>query len=259
MQKEYQCICGAAFEKSTSLNGHRSTCKQYKAWKQEQLEIWISEEHKCENCGNIMTEYYGSGRFCSDYCAHSWTAKKQMENGGLFSKEYWTQEIREEHSKLMKKIMSNPEIKQKISETEKGRTLSDEAKQKISDKVKTSYADGRNKGWTTRKNQESYAEQFWKNVLENNNIEFQQEVKIDKPGSGCYFIDFLLPGNIDLEIDGKQHTYLNRIESDEKRDEFLTSNGYVVYRIPWNEINSETGKQLMKDKIDKFLSWYKSI
>lgn len=43
------------------------------------------------------------------------------------------------------------------------------------------------------------------------------------------------------------------------RDEFLTKEGYFVYRIKWNEINSIEGKQLMKDKIELFLEFYKTF
>ncbi len=37
----------------------------------EFLENWISEQHKCERCGKVMTEYFGSGRFCSRACANA--------------------------------------------------------------------------------------------------------------------------------------------------------------------------------------------
>lgn len=71
-------------------------------------------------------------------------------------------------------------------------------------------------------------------------------------------MDFVI-GNLDLEIDGKQHQYKERKESDLKRDEFLRNEGYFVYRIRWNEINTEEGKQMMKDKIDLFLSFYDTL
>ena len=64
---------------------------------------------------------------------------------------------------------------------------------------------------------------------------------------------------IDLEIDGKQHEYEDRKKHDIERDRYLRSKGYLVYRIKWNEINSENGKQLMKSKIDDFLLFYNSI
>lgn len=64
---------------------------------------------------------------------------------------------------------------------------------------------------------------------------------------------------IDLEIDGKQHKYPDRLESDKIRDNFITKNNIIVYRIEWNEINSEKGKLLMEEKINKFLDFYKNI
>ena len=90
-------------------------------------------------------------------------------------------------------------------------------------------------------------------VLENNKIDFKREVAIKQADEQhCYFLDFVI-GNIDLEIDGKQHKDADRIISDTKRDAYLTSLGFRVYRIEWNEINSTTGKLLMKEKIRKFL------
>lgn len=38
---------------------------------QSQMTQWISEQHKCERCGKVMTEKFGSGRFCSRACANS--------------------------------------------------------------------------------------------------------------------------------------------------------------------------------------------
>ena len=39
-------------------------------------------------------------------------------------------------------------------------------------------------------------------------------------------------------------------------NEKIGSKGIEVYRILWNEIKTENGKQLMKEKIDKFLKFY---
>lgn len=53
--------------------------------------------------------------------------------------------------------------------------------------------------------------------------------------------------------------YPDRLESDKIRDNFITKNNIIVYRIEWNEINSEKGKLLMEEKINKFLDFYKNI
>ena len=116
-------------------------------------------------------------------------------------------------------------------------------------------------GWKSR-NITSYAEKFWKQVLDNNNIKYIREQLVEYGNSGKgerYFLDFYIDHNgrkIDLEIDGKQHKYKDRQESDIKRDEYLKLLGYEVYRIEWNSINNDKGKELMKEKIDKFLEVY---
>lgn len=118
------------------------------------------------------------------------------------------------------------------------------------------------KGWKSR-NITSYAEKFWIEVLKNNNIQYIREKLVDYGNLGNgerYFLDFYIEigdRKIDLEIDGKQHKYKDRQESDIKRDNFLISKGYEVYRIDWNSVNSDKGKQLMKEKIDKFLEFIK--
>lgn|SRR5574344_1403137 len=119
------------------------------------------------------------------------------------------------------------------------------------------------KGWTTR-NIASYPERFFKKVLYNNNISYEFNKPINKRNLGfndsCnYFLDFYLSKNIDLEIDGKQHQYLDRKKSDSIRDAALIKYGFKVYRIEWNEINSQAGKKLMKKKISDFIVWYNNL
>ena len=97
---QYICECGRIFDRPNSFNGHKSHCKIHfqaagkedirelnkeaissktseslkarNAKKKEALsQLWLSEQHKCEKCGIIMTEKYGKGRFCSKTCANS--------------------------------------------------------------------------------------------------------------------------------------------------------------------------------------------
>lgn len=129
---------------------------------------------------------------------------------------------------------------------------------KISESIKERIKNGTFKGWATR-NILSYSEKFWIEVLKNNNIKYIKEYSLKRENSQSYFLDFYIEHNdrkIDLEIDGKQHLFKDRKEHDKLRDKYIKSKGIEVYRIPWNEINSENGKQLMKEKIDKFLEFY---
>lgn len=118
-------------------------------------------------------------------------------------------------------------------------------------------ANGTFKGWKSR-NIISYAEKFWQNVLENNNISYIKEYYFNNK----YFLDFYIEINdrkIDLEIDGKQHQYKDRKIHDIERDKYLSKYGLEIYRIPWNEINSKIGKEQMENKINKFLNYLYSV
>jgi very-short-patch-repair endonuclease len=140
--------------------------------------------------------------------------------------------------------------------TEQGKAIIAKTAKIAADKL---IASGKHQGWKTR-NISSYAEKFWTKVLDNNGVSYKREltVKYSNGPNEHYFLDFYIESNgrkIDLEIDGKQHKYVDRAEHDRVRDERLTNLGYVVYRIDWNEINSEKGKLRMKEKIDKFLDF----
>lgn len=112
--KEYLCECGKVYTNSQSFNGHKSSCKihftalgkditrsslynptsQAKAHatvakhcaekKAQQRLQWLAEKHTCERCGKIMTEFFGTGRFCSVTCAnsrsHSEATRAKMSN-----------------------------------------------------------------------------------------------------------------------------------------------------------------------------------
>lgn len=100
----YVCECGKEFNHSQKFNGHKTQCKEhliavgkydnrehlqsifrselsikgarvksqlYTERKKSNLDNWINEQHRCERCGKIMTEKFGSGRFCSRSCANT--------------------------------------------------------------------------------------------------------------------------------------------------------------------------------------------
>lgn len=140
------------------------------------------------------------------------------------------------------------------------RIVSDETRLKISKLVQERIKNGTHVGWKVRPIA-SYPEKFWMNVLKNNNIYFDFNYYISKKSlnvnkSSGYFLDFKLYEKFDLEIDGKQHLYSKRKASDKERDILLKNNGWVVYRILWNEINSDNGKKKMEKKINDFLNYY---
>ena len=181
-------------------------------------------KHECVYCGKTIYAKFYKGVYCYD-CAEKHNLPNLMmydENGKTIPSK--------------KRIQSGRKVQQKLLK------------------------EGRHKGWQSR-NIISYPEKFWMEVLKNNNIDYsfnhvvkKSELGVENDNSN-YFLDFLIDGNIDLEIDGKQHKYADRAESDNVRDELLSKNGYTVYRVEWNEINTEVGKQHMKEKIETFLKF----
>lgn len=117
-QKIYTCECGKTFSTPNSFNGHKTNCKTHHIIKygsldklnirlektratvsktvkkqsiklrKEKQEKWLFEKHTCEKCGKLMTEKYGSGRFCSRYCANSKPSKKVSHTCTFCNKEF---------------------------------------------------------------------------------------------------------------------------------------------------------------------------
>ena len=128
----------------------------------------------------------------------------------------------------------------------------------VSNKIQERIKNGTHIGWQSR-NIISYPEKFFINVLTNNNIKFEHNFYIKKYH---YFLDFFITKNgklIDLEIDGSQHKDPIRLEHDIIRDKNLKNENYLVYRIEWNSINNSKGKELMKNKIEKFIKFYNDL
>lgn len=97
------CECGKEFDNAQKFNGHKSHCKVHleavgklddyehrkasyknqllanhkiiinnkKEAFNQKLASWLATNPHCEKCGKVMTEKFGSGRFCSRACANS--------------------------------------------------------------------------------------------------------------------------------------------------------------------------------------------
>lgn len=298
MEKNYICVCGKQWESQKSLSAHQASCKQYYLYRDENLDVynnrlihlsekskeffektsetrkekqqkfkteklnnWISEQHRCECCGKIMTEYFGVGRFCSRACANSRNhteETKQKISDGLNNSD------KINHINKIKKycvVCGNPlnfNNKSGYCKNCYKPTITEEQKLKQSETMKL-------RGyprWNIHRNEPSFAEKFFKKVLFNNNIQYEFDYNVENDKHHFYILDFYINKRgvkIDLEIDGQQHEWEERKIHDKIRDEFLTSLGYIVYRIKWNEITSETGKQSMKLKIDEFIDFYNKL
>ena len=221
----------------------------------------------CENCGKEHDGSFGSGRFCCRSCAntrkHSEETKQKISTGVHKSNKV-NHKIEEylknpSYCKVCNKLLGYANVSGYCKECLlHAPELADYRKEHSKYAVKCVK---NHKSWMPR-NQTSYAEKFWITVLNNNNIKYEHDYTVYIDSKHWYFLDFYIEKNnkvVDLEIDGKQHEYKDRKEHDIRRDIYLKSKGYLVYRIPWNEINSENGKLLMKSKIDNFLDFYNNL
>lgn len=154
---------------------------------------------------------------------------------------------RNQYSKASDLGLPKPELseeaRRKISVSSTGRKHTDDAKRRISEsRIRflrenphmvpyklNHYTNGR-----------SYAEEYWKAVLDSNNLVYEEQFQI-----GPYQLDFAFPDKkIDLEIDGDQH-YLDPriIESDKRRNEYFRALGWKVIRIKWSDYQKLVDKK----------------
>ncbi len=233
---------------------------------------------KCQECnGPIKYKFKKHGKFCSKSCSAKYSnknrkltsetkekirdslkgrpsPKKGTGNGSKYK-------INPEHriclycqctylAKTSTQILCSRPCARKYTKPE--------TRKKISRAVNERIKNGTHKGWSVR-NKRSYAEKFFEQVFNDHGIKFEAEYKILKRDLGFddsygYFMDFYFPDlKLDVEIDGSQHLKPDRQASDKVRDEALTKYGITVYRIPWKNINTPTGKKYIQLEIDKIL------
>ena len=90
---------------------------------------------------------------------------------------------------------------------------------------------------------ETSIEKLMKKALIKKKIDFKQEAKIEN-----YYMDFLLPQHkIVIECDGDYwHNIVGAKERDNRKDKFLSSRGYQLYRFSEKEIKSSVESCLQK-------------
>ena len=108
MSKEYICMCGREFDTKQQLGGHHSHCElflthtgrlhirqavdssngvktsrtlkaKHQKEKDKKLQDWLNLKPQCETCGKVMTEKFGSGRFCCKSCANRRTHSEETK------------------------------------------------------------------------------------------------------------------------------------------------------------------------------------
>lgn len=130
-----------------------------------------------------------------------------------------------------------------------GHPHSPETKKKLSEKRLQLIKEGKVKTWSTM-SKNSYPEKYFEEVLIDLNIKFERQYHVINHKKN-YFLDFLIDGKLDLEIDGAQHKFKDRIESDIIRDAFVRSFGFDIFRIEWKSPNTKIGHDYLVEKINE--------
>lgn len=167
----------------------------------------------------------------------------------------WNKGLTKETSKILKQIGDSLKEKEPAI---KGKKHTKEAKLKMRAKALKAFADGRHATWKSRKIR-SYPELYFEKLLKTlgifDNCEVEKFIKHNKNSN--YFMDFYFDDRkLNLEIDGRQHQFPERIESDKTRDLFLESQGIKVFRIDWKNPKTKEGKKYLEEKIKEFLDLY---
>lgn len=122
----------------------------------------------------------------------------------------------------------------KISQRKNPRKHTEETKKKLSEIRKKYLSENPDKVpyLLNHSSGESYPEKYFNKVFKNEGIEVERYIRL-----GLYELDFSIPDKkIDIEIDGNQHYYDEKIiESDKRRTEFLENDGWDIIRINWSE------------------------
>ena len=108
------------------------------------------------------------------------------------------------------------------------------------------------KGWSGKGiDKESYPEQFVRELLDQSGVGgYEKQKQVSR-----FAIDFAFPGKmIALEVDGKQHEYPKQKAHDKERDEFLSNQGWIVFRLKWKSVKSPKGKNEVIQQFQEFIA-----
>jgi hypothetical protein len=226
----------------------------------------------CESCGREFSEDWRKDahlikvqpvpRFCSKGCAHRRVQTEEMNRAR-------SQKVRKTRIDkfcidcgVLLAIWSckNPK-KIRCVRCQAKQPRSDSYKNKLRQKALERVADGTHQGWTKRPFL-SYAEQCVKYILNAKGLEGKYSINyaIKKSDLGinekaCYFLDFYFPEcKLDLEIDGKQHTWIINMQKDLVRDDLLRKGGFFVRRISWHGNKTKEQQEVLLHKIEEILS-----
>lgn len=105
-------------------------------------------------------------------------------------------------------------------------------------------------------------ESYWREELQKLGflVELDYKVQCDDIDNNNHYyrMDLLVNSIIDLEIDGSHfHDDPETLAKDQRRDDYLKSLGYLVYRVPY--INPKRRYDDFMKQVSEFVDWYNNL
>ena len=198
------------------------------------------------NCCYCGKELKKNGKSHQSFCKSNPNRKSRGgKNNHMFGKKGSNQFVKAKENGTT--VFVSEETKEKMSKSQIGKTLSEEHKIKVSESMKLAHLEKRawNIGKSRWNNAKSYPEKFFTSVIENEFLDKDYECEHNV---GIYSIDFAwVSKKLAIEIDGEQHQRFKDIaERDNRKDSFLTSQGWKILRITWKEMYNDPKKLIQK-------------
>lgn len=252
-----QCIhCGKSFRRGAALQKHEAACHLNPV----NIENQQTLNYVCENCGKPHNGLFATGRFCCRKCSNSFSLKqKRNERYAKVRETFAKRRIFFERvcDYCQKPFFTMKESQRFCSaECSKSAPKSEKTLTKMSNAarrnaIRRHQKGDTNFGWQTRKGS-SYPERYFESVFKRRNIVFERERKF-----GRWFADFVFEKEkLIIEIDGRQHQKPERIESDKRKDAYISSLGYKVIRVPWHNPRTKQGSDALNTQIEDILTIY---
>jgi very-short-patch-repair endonuclease len=251
-------VCSKEFSNKQSLGGHKSAAHKNKPRYSVKRKITKKDKdlkYFCQYC-NRETTNPGANKKHEKTCQENPdpTKYKYHNKGGKKGIPACNIGLTKETSEIIAKSAKENSVKFTGKNNPfYGKKHTEETKLKISESRKKFIQENPHMSpwvyshYTKRR---SYAERYWKRVFNTYGVKFEEQYPVS-----LYCLDFaILEAKIDVEIDGEQHYYDQRIvDSDKRRNEYLENLGWKIIRIRWSEYKKLINKQDRKRYVKKII------
>ena len=268
----YICrYCNKVLKRSCALGIHERTCKLNPNRKPLENHVCgyavYSKKRSNENYHYDKDESLVC-KYCGKQCysvkslkAHECKCpqnKNRVYRNGMIGKRPWNKGLTKETDGRVKQAAISLKLRYENGELkspQKGIKHTEQEKQHLSDIRKKYLKEHPNKVpyvLNHHSHGDSYCEKFFKQILNNEHIEYEQNYY-----QFGYFLDFAFPiTKTYFEVDGEQHYLDERIvKHDKKRTEVLQKNGWTcLFRIRWSryqKMPKECKERFIKNIIQK--------